>query len=99
VSENCAETRPSFPLTPAGRGDRPLLMGTGTVPGDALPKLGRNRSDLPYTIRCCEAKMEIPDTIFSRFPKWKSWLRVGRASAQEVSQCVPEGYWLCVCRS
>jgi hypothetical protein len=26
VSENYAETRPSFPLTPAGRAHRPLFM-------------------------------------------------------------------------
>jgi hypothetical protein len=36
VSENCAETRPSFPLTRAGRGHRPLFMVLVRLPGEPL---------------------------------------------------------------
>ena len=41
LSENCAETRPSFGWLHPGRGGVVLFMGTGKAPGDALPK---NRS-------------------------------------------------------
>jgi hypothetical protein len=38
VSENCAETRRNFPLTPAGRGHRPLFMLLVRLSGDPLAR-------------------------------------------------------------
>lgn len=35
MSENCAETRPSCRLAPDWKAYRPLLMSTGTAPGNA----------------------------------------------------------------
>jgi hypothetical protein len=39
LSENCAETRPSFGWLHPARGGVVLFMGTGKAPGDALPKI------------------------------------------------------------
>jgi hypothetical protein len=44
LSENWAETRPSFWSAPIWKGYRPLCMGAGKVSGDALCK------------SCCHAK-------------------------------------------
>ena len=38
LSENCAETRPSFLLTPAGRGHRSLFMVLVGLSADPLAK-------------------------------------------------------------
>jgi hypothetical protein len=38
MSENCAETHPSFPLTPAGKGHRPLCMVLMGLSADPLAK-------------------------------------------------------------
>jgi hypothetical protein len=46
VSENYAETDPSYSLAPTRKGHRPLLMGNGTASGDArCQKLGRSRGN------------------------------------------------------
>lgn len=57
MSENCSETRPSFPLTPAGRGHRPLFMVLVRLSGG---KVGRTQGDCLYTALSREPKMEIP---------------------------------------
>jgi hypothetical protein len=57
VSENCAE---NFPLTPAGRGQRPLFMLLVGLSGDPLARSWSDSRQLLYTVRSREAKMEIP---------------------------------------
>jgi hypothetical protein len=47
-------------LAPDWKAYRPLLMGTGTASGEALPNTWSNRGDSLYTLRGWEAKMEIP---------------------------------------
>ena len=70
-----AETHQSCRLAPDWKAYRPLPTGTGTIPAKRCQKLGRNRSDLPYTARYWEAKMEIPDKLIT------GWIGIGmRAS-------------------
>jgi hypothetical protein len=63
VSGNFAETRPSFRLTPAGRGHRSLLMVLVRLSGHALPKHCPQWGRLPYTVRSREGKMETPVNV------------------------------------
>jgi len=60
VSENCAETRRTFPLTPAGREHRPLFMLLVRLSGDPLARSWSDSRQLLYTALSREAKTEIP---------------------------------------
>ena len=60
LSENCAETRPSFWSAPIWKGYLPLCIGAGNVSGDALCKTWSQSRRLLYTVQSREAKTEIP---------------------------------------
>jgi hypothetical protein len=60
MSENCAETRPSFWSAPIWKEYHPLCMGAGTVSGDPVCKTWPESRRLLYTAQSREAKTEIP---------------------------------------
>ena len=94
LSENCAETRPSYGSAPIWKGTAPLCMGAGEVSGGALCKSWSQSRRLLSTVQSREAKTEIPAKISPKRPralyfndKWSYWDLAG-------PRCqMPSGVW------